>query len=118
MRIIVAALLALALLPATASAHPLGNFSINHLTQVSVSADRVDVTYVLDGALQHRDSLGNGSILRAGELQRMTAGTGVRHSEFNPSEKEWVHPYQIWLLPQREGLEPSYEETCRLLHIA
>jgi redox-sensitive bicupin YhaK (pirin superfamily) len=68
------------------------------------------VTYVLDGALQHRDSMGNGSIIRAGELQRMTAGTGVRHSEFNPSQKEWVHFYQIWLLPERPGLTPSYEQ--------
>jgi redox-sensitive bicupin YhaK (pirin superfamily) len=68
------------------------------------------VTYVLDGALEHRDSLGNGSVLRAGELQRMTAGTGVRHSEFNPSPTEPVHLYQIWLLPERKGLEPSYEQ--------
>ena len=70
------------------------------------------VTYVLDGALQHKDSMGNGSIIRAGELQRMTAGTGVRHSEFNPSDKDWVHLYQIWLLPERKGLEPSYEELA------
>jgi redox-sensitive bicupin YhaK (pirin superfamily) len=70
------------------------------------------VTYVLDGALQHRDSMGNGSILRAGELQRMTAGTGVRHSEFNPSDTDWVHLYQIWLLPQRKGLTPSYEQLA------
>jgi redox-sensitive bicupin YhaK (pirin superfamily) len=70
------------------------------------------VTYVLDGALQHKDSLGNGSIMKAGELQRMTAGTGVRHSEFNPSDKEGVHLYQIWLLPQRKGLEPSYEQLA------
>jgi len=70
------------------------------------------VTYVLDGALEHQDSMGNGSILRAGELQRMTAGTGVRHSEFNPSDTEWVHLYQIWLLPQQKGLEPSYEELA------
>src|SRR5437660_6566782 len=70
------------------------------------------VTYVLEGALQHRDSLGNGSVLRAGQLQRMTAGTGVRHSEFNPSDKESVHLYQIWLLPQRKGLRPSYEELA------
>ncbi len=68
------------------------------------------VTYVLEGSLQHRDSMGNGSILRAGELQRMTAGTGVRHSEFNPSTTEPVHLYQIWLLPERNGLKPSYEE--------
>jgi redox-sensitive bicupin YhaK (pirin superfamily) len=70
------------------------------------------VTYVLEGALEHKDSMGNGSILRAGELQRMTAGTGVRHSEFNPSDKDWVHLYQIWLLPERKGLEPSYEELA------
>jgi len=70
------------------------------------------VTYVLDGALQHKDSLGNGSIIRAGELQRMTAGTGVRHSEFNPSDKEAVHLYQIWLLPERKGLKPSYQELA------
>ena len=65
------------------------------------------VTYVLAGALAHRDSLGSGSTLRPGELQRMTAGTGITHSEFNPSEAEPVHFYQIWLLPEREGLEPS-----------
>jgi len=70
------------------------------------------VTYVLDGALAHKDSMGNGSILQAGELQRMTAGTGVRHSEFNPSDTEWVHLYQIWLLPQRKGLTPSYEQLA------
>jgi quercetin 2,3-dioxygenase len=70
------------------------------------------VTYVLDGALEHKDSLGNGSIIRAGELQGMTAGTGVRHSEFNPSDKEGVHLYQIWLLPERKGLKPSYEELA------
>jgi len=70
------------------------------------------VTYVLDGALAHKDSMGNGSIIRAGALQRMTAGTGVRHSEFNPSDKEAVHLYQIWLLPAREGLKPSYEELA------
>jgi len=70
------------------------------------------VTYILDGELQHRDSMGNGSLIRAGELQRMTAGTGVRHSEFNPSDTEWVHLYQIWLLPQRKGLTPSYEQLA------
>jgi redox-sensitive bicupin YhaK (pirin superfamily) len=70
------------------------------------------ITYVLDGALEHRDSLGNGSVLRPGELQHMTAGTGVRHSEFNPSDQEWVHLYQIWLLPDRKGLRPSYEQKA------
>jgi hypothetical protein len=68
------------------------------------------VTYVLSGAIAHRDSLGTGSVLRAGELQRMTAGTGIRHSEFNDSATEPVHLYQIWLLPERRGLEPGYEQ--------
>lgn len=68
------------------------------------------ITYVLEGALEHRDSLGNGSVLRPGELQHMTAGTGVRHSEFNPSDKETVHLYQIWLMPDQKGLEPGYEQ--------
>jgi len=68
------------------------------------------VTYVLSGELAHRDSLGNGETLHAGELQRMTAGTGIRHSEFNPSPDVPVHLYQIWLLPERTGLEPSYEQ--------
>jgi redox-sensitive bicupin YhaK (pirin superfamily) len=68
------------------------------------------VTYVLEGQLEHRDSLVNGEIIHPGELQRMTAGTGVRHSEFNPSKNEPVHLYQIWLLPERRGLEPSYEQ--------
>jgi quercetin 2,3-dioxygenase len=68
------------------------------------------VTYVLEGALEHRDSMGNGSVLRPGELQRMSAGTGIRHSEFNPSSTELVHFYQIWLLPKQNGLSPSYEQ--------
>jgi len=70
------------------------------------------VTYVLEGALAHRDSMGNGSILRPGELQHMTAGTGIRHSEFNPSDQQEVHLYQIWLLPERRGLKPSYEQKA------
>jgi len=70
------------------------------------------VTYVLEGELEHRDSMGNGSILRPGELQHMTAGTGVRHSEFNPSAVQPVHLYQIWLLPERNGLKPSYEDKA------
>jgi quercetin 2,3-dioxygenase len=68
------------------------------------------VTYVLDGALAHADSLGTGEVLHAGELQRMTAGTGIRHSEFNASGALAVHLYQIWLIPDRAGLEPSYEQ--------
>jgi redox-sensitive bicupin YhaK (pirin superfamily) len=68
------------------------------------------VTYVLEGALEHRDSMGHGEVLRPGEFQRMSAGTGITHSEFNPSESEGVHLYQIWLLPERDGIEPSYEQ--------
>jgi len=68
------------------------------------------VTLVLAGALEHRDSLGNGSLIRPGDVQRMTAGTGVLHSEFNPSATEPVHLYQIWLLPERKGLTPGYEQ--------
>src|SRR6516164_2309739 len=70
------------------------------------------VTVVLSGALEHRDSLGNGEVLRPGEVQRMTAGTGIRHSEFNPSPAEPVHLYQIWLLPERAGLAPGYEQKA------
>src|ERR1700754_3672310 len=68
------------------------------------------VTYVLEGALEHKDSMGNGEVLRPGEFQRMSAGTGITHSEFNPSKTEPVHLYQIWLLPDRNGIEPSYEQ--------
>lgn len=68
------------------------------------------VTYVLEGALEHRDNIGNGSVIHAGEFQRMSAGTGVQHSEFNPSKTEPVHFYQIWLLPNENGLLPSYEQ--------
>ena len=68
------------------------------------------VTYVLSGSLEHRDSMGNGEILSAGEFQRMTAGSGITHSEFNPSSTETVHLYQIWLFPNKKGLEPSYEQ--------
>ncbi|MCL4201315.1 MAG: pirin family protein [Pirellulaceae bacterium] len=68
------------------------------------------VTYVLEGALEHRDSMGNGEVLRPGEFQRMSAGTGITHSEFNPSDTEPVHLYQIWLFPERKGIEPSYEQ--------
>jgi redox-sensitive bicupin YhaK (pirin superfamily) len=68
------------------------------------------ITYILDGALEHRDSLGNGSVIRPGEVQRMSAGTGVLHSERNPSATETVHLLQIWLHPSRQGLQPSYEQ--------
>ena len=69
------------------------------------------VSYVLSGNLAHKDSLGNGSVLTAGDVQRMTAGTGVRHSEMNPSLEEPVHFLQIWIVPERDGLEPGYEEV-------
>lgn len=70
------------------------------------------LTYPLEGALQHRDSMGTGSIIRPGELQRMSAGTGITHSEFNASRTEPVHLLQIWLLPERKGLKPSYEQKA------
>lgn len=70
------------------------------------------VTYVLEGALEHRDSMGNGEVLRPGEFQRMSAGTGITHSEFNPSATEPVHLYQIWLFPASKGLTPSYEQRA------
>jgi len=70
------------------------------------------VTYVLEGTLEHKDSLGTGSLIRPGEVQRMSAGTGLTHSEFNPSPAEPVHLLQIWLLPARRGLPPSYEQKA------
>src|SRR5512132_4245647 len=70
------------------------------------------VTYVLEGELEHKDSLGTGSIIRPGEVQRMSAGTGVLHSEFNPSATEPVHFLQIWLTPDAHGLTPSYEQRA------
>jgi quercetin 2,3-dioxygenase len=70
------------------------------------------VTYVLEGSLEHKDSMGTGSVIRPGEVQKMSAGTGVRHSEFNHSKTQPVHLYQIWLLPAREGIKPMYEQKA------
>jgi redox-sensitive bicupin YhaK (pirin superfamily) len=70
------------------------------------------LTWILDGALEHRDSSGGSGVIRPGELQHMTAGRGVMHSEFNPSPKEPVHLLQVWIIPERKGLDPSYEQLA------
>ena len=70
------------------------------------------ITYILEGALKHEDSMGNGSVIRPGDVQRMTAGTGVRHSEKNASDKERVHLLQIWIMPNAESLAPGYEQKA------
>ena len=68
------------------------------------------ISYVIEGALEHKDSMGNGSVIRAGNVQRITAGTGIAHSEYNHSDSDPVHFLQIWIQPDQRGLEPSYEE--------
>jgi redox-sensitive bicupin YhaK (pirin superfamily) len=68
------------------------------------------ITYMLDGSLEHKDSMGNGSIIHVGDVQRMSAGTGITHSEFNPSATETAHLLQIWILPNQQNVTPSYEQ--------
>jgi len=72
------------------------------------------ITYVVSGAIAHKDSMGNGSVIKPGEIQAMSAGTGITHSEYNPSETQETHLLQIWLIPNQQGLQPSYQQKSYL----
>jgi len=83
---------------------PAGGFPLHSHREMEI------VTYIIEGALEHKDNMGNTGVIRPGEIQRMSAGTGVRHSEFNPSAKEPVHLIQLWILPAVQHLQPSWEQ--------
>jgi quercetin 2,3-dioxygenase len=83
---------------------PAGGFPLHAHREMEI------VTYVIDGALEHKDSMGNTGVIRPGEIQRMSAGTGIRHSEYNPSEKDPVHLIQLWIMPAVQHLQPSWEQ--------
>jgi quercetin 2,3-dioxygenase len=83
---------------------PAGGFPLHAHREMEI------VTYVIDGALEHKDNMGNTGVIRPGEIQRMSAGTGIRHSEYNPSEKDPVHLIQLWIMPAVQHLRPSWEQ--------
>jgi redox-sensitive bicupin YhaK (pirin superfamily) len=83
---------------------PAGGFPFHSHREMEI------VTYIIDGALEHKDSMGNTGVIRPGEIQRMSAGTGVRHSEYNPSQKDPVHLIQLWIMPAIQHLQPSWEQ--------